>query len=148
MTSLLFWYSLLFLRCSGRNDIRNFCHRFRLMKRDDYFWVNFDGKPILTTFKLSILFRCSWNCSVNWLEPKIEPPEANLACPNPWNALYVDTSKYVLKKKNIFRLRLSTFYWINVLSNWINYLRKNDDLAFLKSELAFDTVSNFITFYW
>ncbi len=45
------------------------CHIFRL--------------TILTTFKLNIVFRCSWDSSVNWLKPKIVPPEANLACTNP-----------------------------------------------------------------
>jgi hypothetical protein len=36
-----------------------------------------------TTFELSSIFGDSWGSSVNWLEPKIKPPEANLACPNP-----------------------------------------------------------------
>jgi len=44
------------------------------MKRDDYFLVHFDH------LKSSIIFKGS---HVNWLEPKIEPPLANLACPNP-----------------------------------------------------------------
>jgi len=39
-------------------------------------------ESILTTFKFSVIFRDSWGCSVNWLEPKIDPPQANLACPN------------------------------------------------------------------
>jgi len=39
-------------------------------------------ETFLTTFKLSIVFRDSWGSSVNWLEPKIELPSANLACPN------------------------------------------------------------------
>jgi len=38
---------------------------------------------ISTFLKSSIVFRVSWGSSVNWLEPKIEPPSANLACPNP-----------------------------------------------------------------
>jgi len=38
---------------------------------------------ILITFQLSVVFRGSWGSSVNWLEPRIEPPLANLACPNP-----------------------------------------------------------------
>jgi len=41
----------------------------------------------LTTFKLSIFLRGSWGSSVNWFEPKIEPPSANLAWQNAWNAL-------------------------------------------------------------
>jgi len=51
------------------------------MKRDEYF------KSIFTTFKSSIIFRGSWGSGVNWLEPKTEPPSANLACPNLRNAL-------------------------------------------------------------
>jgi len=31
-------------------------------------------ESILTTFKLSIVFRGSWGRSVNWLESKMEPP--------------------------------------------------------------------------
>ncbi len=38
---------------------------------------------ILTTFDLSSIFGGSWGSIVNWLEPKIEPPSENLACPNP-----------------------------------------------------------------
>ncbi len=38
--------------------------------------------------KSSIVFKGSWDSSVNWLELKIEPPLANLACPNPWNTLF------------------------------------------------------------
>jgi len=38
---------------------------------------------ILTTFVLSVVFSGRWGSSVNWLEPKIEPPSANIACPNP-----------------------------------------------------------------
>jgi len=44
---------------------------------------------ILTTFKLSMVFRGIWVSSENWLELKIEPPSANLAFPSPRNALYV-----------------------------------------------------------
>jgi len=43
---------------------------------------------ILTTFKSSIVFRCSSDSSDNWLESKIEPPSGNLAWPNPWNTMY------------------------------------------------------------
>jgi hypothetical protein len=32
---------------------------------------------------LNIVFRGSWVSSVNWLQPKTEPPLANLACQNP-----------------------------------------------------------------
>jgi hypothetical protein len=34
-------------------------------------------ESILTTFKLSVILRGNWGRSVNWLEPKIEPPKAN-----------------------------------------------------------------------
>ncbi len=33
-----------------------------------------DFELILTTFKLSIVFRINWGSIKNWLEPKIEPP--------------------------------------------------------------------------
>jgi len=39
--------------------------------------------PILTTFKLSIVYRGSWGSIENWLEPKTKPPSGNLACSNP-----------------------------------------------------------------
>jgi hypothetical protein len=37
---------------------------------------------ILTTFKMSVIFRGGLDSSDNWLEPKIKPPSANLAGPN------------------------------------------------------------------
>jgi len=37
-------------------------------------------ESILTTFISSIIFRGTWGSSVNRLEPKIEPPQADLAC--------------------------------------------------------------------
>ncbi len=49
-------------------------------------------ESILTTFQSSIIFRGSWGNSENWFEPKIGPQYANLACQNPWNALYHWTS--------------------------------------------------------
>jgi hypothetical protein len=52
------------------------CHEFRLTKRVAFFEL------ILTTFKLSTVFRGSWGSIENWLEPKIEPLLGNLACPN------------------------------------------------------------------
>jgi len=42
--------------------------------------------------KSSIVFRGSWGSSVNWLKPEIEPPYENLACPIPWNALYMQST--------------------------------------------------------
>jgi len=44
------------------------CHGFGLLKQDDYF------ESILTTSKLSIIFRGSWGRFEKWLEPKIKPP--------------------------------------------------------------------------
>jgi len=38
---------------------------------------------ILTTFELSSIVGGSWGSIENWLEPNIEPPSGNLACPNP-----------------------------------------------------------------
>ncbi len=51
-------------------------------------------ESILTTFKLSLIFRGSWDCSINWLEPKTKPPKAKLAFPNLWNSLYVKFLSY------------------------------------------------------
>ncbi len=40
-------------------------------------------ESILTTFKLSIVFRDRHQVSIEyWLEPKIKPPTGNLARPN------------------------------------------------------------------
>jgi len=47
---------------------------------------------ILTLFEASIVFWCSWGSPENWLEPKAKSPLGNLACPNPWNALYIETT--------------------------------------------------------
>jgi len=33
-------------------------------------------KSILTTFKSSIIFKCSWGSSVNWFEPKVSLPKS------------------------------------------------------------------------
>ncbi len=56
------------------------CHRFRSMKGDAYFRVNFGLLQIKSCLK------GSWGSCVNWHEPKIEPPSANLACSNVCNA--------------------------------------------------------------
>ncbi len=45
------------------------------------------SESTLTTFEASSTFWCSWGSSKNWLELKIEPPLANLACLNQWNTL-------------------------------------------------------------
>ncbi len=42
---------------------------------------------ILTTFDASFIFWGSWGSIKNWLELKIEPSLANLACLNWWNTL-------------------------------------------------------------
>jgi hypothetical protein len=65
-------------------------HRFRLRKRDDYFWVNFDHFYSEGQF----LGR-----SENWLELKIKPPKPNLACLNCWDTLYNSISWNPKKKK-------------------------------------------------
>jgi hypothetical protein len=49
-------------------------------------------RSILTTFELSSIFGDSWGSLGNWLEPNIEPPLGNLACPNLLNALHKDAS--------------------------------------------------------
>jgi len=51
-------------------------HGFRLNKRNDYFWVNFDH------FELGIIFKDRWAGSVKCLNPKIKPLKEILACPN------------------------------------------------------------------
>ncbi len=43
---------------------------------------------ILTTFELSSIFGGNRDSIENCLEPKIEPPSENIACPNLWNVLY------------------------------------------------------------
>ncbi len=40
-------------------------------------------KLIFTNYKSSVAFRGSSDRSYDWLEPKIEPLLANLACTNP-----------------------------------------------------------------
>jgi len=37
---------------------------------------------MIIVFESSIIFSGSWGSIENWLEPKIEPPSGNLACPN------------------------------------------------------------------
>jgi hypothetical protein len=64
-------------------------------------------KSILAFFKLSIVLRASWGSNVNWLEPKIDPPSANLAYPNPWNAMYMN----VLFTDFLYLLFMSVFFW-------------------------------------
>jgi len=58
------------------------CHGFRLTKRNDYFWVDFDH------FWIEHYFWRQLGIIDNLLEPKTKLPSGYLACPNPWNALY------------------------------------------------------------
>ncbi len=44
-------------------------------------------QSILTTFTASVIFRGRWKSSKNWIELKIVPLSANLACLNRWNTL-------------------------------------------------------------
>jgi len=41
------------------------------------------SESIFTAFKSSIVSRGTWGSRVNWLEPKIDPLSADLACQNP-----------------------------------------------------------------
>jgi len=43
---------------------------------------------IFTTFESSIIFGGSWDSIKNWLKPKTDLLSENIACPNPFNALY------------------------------------------------------------
>jgi len=63
-------------------------------------------ESFLTTFKSSVVYRGSWGRTVNWLKTKIEPPQANLVCPNPWNAL-----------SSFWKKELSSFF--EMLINWV-----------------------------
>ncbi len=56
---------------------------------------------ILTTFELSSIFGGSWNSIGNWLEPKIEPPSGNLACPNLWNDLHYNKIMMKCQRSNL-----------------------------------------------
>jgi hypothetical protein len=62
------------------------CHEFRLMKQMIIF------QAILADFESSRIFGDSLGTIKNWLEHKTKPPSGNLACPHPWNALYVSTN--------------------------------------------------------
>ncbi len=59
---------------------------FLVLQSVSQIWINEASclffESILTTFKLSIVFRGSWVNIENWLEPKIEPSLGNLAGPN------------------------------------------------------------------
>jgi len=73
---------------------------------------------ILTTFKLSVVFRGSWGSCVNWLEPKTEPPSGNLAWPNPWNALYDDDGRYSHQNEMDFDVITRRTRLLHLLSIW------------------------------
>jgi len=51
------------------------CHRFRLKKQNDYFWVK-----LWPSLNEHCFQRQPWQLC-NWLEPKIDLPSANSACP-------------------------------------------------------------------
>jgi len=60
---------------------------------------------ILITLKSSIVLRGSSDSSDSWLKPKIQPPSANLACPNLWNTLYMCKFTFLfseIKTNNLF----------------------------------------------
>ncbi len=61
------------------------------------FWVNFDH------FWSEIHFLRQLGSSENWLELKMEPPLANLACLNQWNTLYEMLSSNIPQKKASFK---------------------------------------------
>jgi len=63
-----------------------------------YFWVNFEP------YWSEHYFWCSWGSIEIWLEPKAEPPSGNLACPNPWNSLYVKMIKLCLEVNKFGRI--------------------------------------------
>ena len=69
------------------------CHGFRLTKRDDYFWVNFDH------FWIKQYFWRQLGLYWNMVEPTTTPPSGNLARPNLWNCLY--KFKKILEPFNI-----------------------------------------------
>jgi len=79
--SLVFFAALIASSQGKRQRIKinKVCHGFRLTKRDDYFWVDFDHFWIERYF-----WRQLGQYIEYWLEPKTKPPSGNLA----WNALY------------------------------------------------------------
>jgi hypothetical protein len=84
----------------------------------DYF------ESIMTTLEASFIFWCSWGSSKNWLELKIEPPAANLACLNWWNTSYVNYKRFFIPHPN-FTFCLSEkqlFLTKYILSLWWTYL--------------------------
>jgi len=54
---------------------------------------------ILTTFESSSIIGGSWGSIESCLKPKIKPPSGNLACPNLWNALYIESFIGILSLK-------------------------------------------------
>ncbi len=104
---------------------------------------------LLTTFESIIIFGGSW-CSIeNWLDPKIEPPSGNLACPNPWNALYVNFNwvnslriSFKMCFRNIHQQTLSFNLITLVFANFskqrideINWNKKKEKKIVTKEEL-------------
>ncbi len=79
-------------------------HLLRLRLLDDYFWVTF------ADFESSNIFSGIWGTTKNWLQLKIEPKLANLACPNRWNKLC----------KN-HRAIVSHILYFKAISIWYDY---------------------------
>jgi len=81
------------------------CHWFRFLLADflGRFW------PLLN---LALFLEDSWDSMENWLEPKTKPPSGNLACPNTWNALYLNFTRVRSNslKHSVFRARVTKIY--------------------------------------
>ncbi len=78
-----------------------------------------------------IIFGASWGTSVNWLEPKIEPAKAVLACPDPciWQRTYylVFFNQYCVKMSRVNKAIESPelkrrYFWGKLISVNINYI--------------------------
>ncbi len=70
-------------------------------------------KSTLTTFEESFIFWGSWGSIKNWLELKIEPALADLACLNPWNTLYNN-------RHPLYKINLSGVNFINPMAQGAN----------------------------
>jgi len=78
MAFCMLWFSILnghLCRCQFHQHFATEC-----VSDLDYCTEIIIKGSILTTLKLSIIFRGSWGSSVNWLKAKIEPTSTILAC--------------------------------------------------------------------
>ncbi len=66
---------------------------------------------------MSRIFGSSWGSYVNWLEPIIEPPSGNIACPNLCNALYKSNIAHEAAHGNKAKKRTSTLRVTKVVIN-------------------------------